>query len=37
MNVTDYSLTEDQLNSLEEALVSSGWAKKYDDFVPADE
>lgn len=35
MNVTDYSLTEEQLTSLGDALVASGWEKKYDDFVAA--
>jgi len=35
MNVTDYSLTEEQLDALGDALIASGWEKKYDDFVPA--
>jgi hypothetical protein len=34
MDVADYSLTVDQLNAIEAALVASGWEKKWDDFDP---
>ena len=34
MNVTDYSLTEAQINAVTAALIESGWELKWDDFAP---
>jgi hypothetical protein len=37
MNVTDYSVTEAELDALDAALTAAGWERKWDDFVPAEE
>lgn len=34
VNVTDYTLTEAQIDALGAALEASGWEKKWDDFAP---
>ncbi len=36
MNVTDYSLTEQEIDAIGAALEASGWEKKWDDFAPVE-